>query len=108
MDKSATFYEVCKDGRDLFSAGMYRKAVSNFETALTAAPDEESMIDALFLIIGCYERLEEVSLAELVGLGRRADDFCSFSIWRFCVTVKSWSKCWYEYMANPRLRWLIF
>ena len=67
MDKNATFLEAFKEADDLFDAGMYRKAISKFETALTAAPDEESMIDARFLIIDCYERLEQVSLAELVG-----------------------------------------
>ena len=91
MDKSATFSEACKDGRDLFDAGMYRKALSKFETALTAAQDDESIIRVRLWIINCYERLKEVSLAERVGLGRRANDFCSLSMRRCCVTVKSWS-----------------
>ena len=91
MDKSATFSEAFKEGRDLFKEGMYRKALLKFETALTVAQNEESIIDARFWIINCYQRLEEVSFAELVGLGRRSDEFCSLSIRRFCVAVTSWS-----------------
>jgi hypothetical protein len=92
MDKSATFLKAFKDARDLFSAGMYHKALSKFETALTVAQDEKNMIDARFSIIDCYERLVEVSGAELVGLGRRAHDFCSLSMKRCCVGVTSWSQ----------------
>ena len=75
MDKSATFSEASKEASDLFQKGLYRKALSKFETALTAAQDEESIFAVRSWIINCYARLEEVSFSELVGLGRRADDF---------------------------------
>ena len=69
MDKSATFSEALKEARDLFLEGMYRKALSKFETALTAAQDEQSIIAARTLIILCHTYLEEVSLAaQWVGL----------------------------------------
>ena len=108
MDKSAIFSETFKDARDLFKEGMYRKAISKFEMAFTVAPDEESMIDARFWIVNCHAWLKEVSGAELVGLGRRADDFCFFSIRRFCVAATSWSQWWYEYTAKSRLKWPSF
>ena len=94
MDKSATFLKVFKEADGLFSAGVYRKSLSKFETALTAAPDQESIIGVRLWIINCHERLEQVSLAELFGLGRRADGFCSFSIWRLYVAVTNWSQWW--------------
>ena len=75
MDKSATFLKAFKEADNLFDVGVYRKAISKFKTALTAAQDEEIIIGVRFCIINCHERLEEVSLAELIGLGRRADDF---------------------------------
>ena len=68
MEKSAPFSEAFK-GADLYKEGMYRKALSKFETALTAAPDEESIIGVRLWIISCHERLEQVSLAEYSGLG---------------------------------------
>ena len=91
MDKSATFSEALKEAMDLFDVGVYREALSKFETALTAAPDERSIIAARSWIIICYERLKEVSLAELVELGRRADDFCFLSMRRCCGAAMSWS-----------------
>ena len=91
MDKSATFSEASKRAAVLFDDGMYRKAILKFETALTVAQNEESIIHARLCVINCYQRLEEVSFAELVGLGRRSDEFCSLSIRRFCVAVTSWS-----------------
>ena len=75
MDKSATFSEVCKKASDLFGAGMYRKALSKFETALTAAQGEEVIVDVHFWIIQCRAYLKEVSGAALAGLGRRLTFF---------------------------------
>ena len=105
MDKSATFLKAFKEASDFFDAGLYRKAISKFKTALTAAQDEESIIGVRFCIINCHERLEQVSLAELIGLGRRAEDFCSLSIKRCCVAVTSWSQWWYDFTVRPLLRW---
>ena len=65
MDKSATFSETFKEASDLFDAGMYRKALSKFEMAFTVAQNDESIIRVRLWIINCYERLKEVSLAEL-------------------------------------------
>jgi hypothetical protein len=65
MDKSAPFLKAFEEASDLFDAGMYRKALSRLETALTAAPDDKSIIDVRFWIVNCHERLREVSLAEL-------------------------------------------
>ena len=65
MNESAAFSEASKRATVLFDGGMYRKAISKYETALTAAQDEDSIIDVRLWIINCYERLEEVSLAEL-------------------------------------------
>ena len=90
MDKSAPFLKAFKGAMDLFKEGVYRKALLKFETSLTVAQDEESIIDARFWITNCYVRLQQVSLAELVGLGGRADDFCFLSIRRCCVAVTSW------------------
>ena len=103
MDKSANFSKAYKEARGFFDEGMYRKALSKFETALTAAPDEKNIIAVRSWIINCHGRLEQVSLAELIGLGGRADDFCSFSIWRLYVAATSWSQWWYEYMVSPLL-----
>ena len=90
MNKSAIFSEAYKKATDLFDAGMYRKALSKFETALTAAQDDDSIIDARLCVIDCYQRVEGVSIAQLSLLGRKAD-FCSLSIRRFCVAASSWS-----------------
>ena len=76
MDKSATFSGVLKDATALFDAATYRKALLKFETALTVAQNEESIIHARLCVINCYQRLEEVSFAELVGLGR--EDLTNF------------------------------
>ena len=65
MDKSASFSKAIKEADDLFEKGLYRKALSKFETALTAAPDEESIIGVRSRIINCYARLQEVSLVEI-------------------------------------------
>ena len=108
MDKSATFSEAFKGARDLYKKSLYRKAISKFETAITAAQDEKSIIVARFRITDCYMQLNEVSLAELVGLGRRADDFCSLSTRRCCVPATSWSEWCYERMVTARLLWLNF
>ena len=83
MDKSATFSETFKEATALFEKSLYPKALSKFETALTATQHEKNMIDARLWIIYCHGRLNEVSVAELVGLGRRADDFCFLSMRRF-------------------------
>ena len=91
MDKSATFSEAFMEADGLFKEGMYRKALSKFETSLMAAQDEDSIIDARFWIITCHARLEQVSIAELSEACRKADYFCSFSIRRYCVAATSWS-----------------
>ena len=91
MEKSASFWEAYEEAKVWLKEGLYRKALSKFETALTAAQDEESIVVVRYWITNCYQRLEEVSLSELVGLGRRADDFCSLSIRRCCVAATSWS-----------------
>ena len=92
MDKSVTFSETFKGARDLFEEGMYRKALSKFETALTAAPDEESIIRVRFCIIVCHARLQQVSLAELFGWEEELTVFCFLSIRRRCVAVTNWSQ----------------
>jgi Tfp pilus assembly protein PilF len=68
MDKSAPFLKAFKEAMGFFDEGVYRKALSKFETALTAAPDEKSAIAARSWVIACHGRLEQVSLAELFGL----------------------------------------
>ena len=92
MNKSATFSVAFKKARDLFKEGMYRKAISKFETALTVAQDDRGIIDVRTFVINSYTRLEEVSFSEPVGLGRRAHDFCFLSISRCCVAATSWSQ----------------
>ena len=87
MDKSAPFLKAFKRAMDLFKEGVYRKALSKFETALTVAQNEESIIGVRLWVIRCHERLEQVSLSDLVGLGRRAHDFSSLSIRRSCVAA---------------------
>ena len=87
MDKSAPFLKAFKEAMGFFDEGVYRKALSKFETALTVAQNEESIISVRLWIIRCHERLEQVSLPDLVGLGRRADDFSSLSIRRSCVAA---------------------
>ena len=92
MDKgSNNFDAILKQGDASFVAGLYRKAISEF-TALTAQQqlgiDEKDTFAFHRRIIACHGRLGEVSIAELVALGRKAD-LCFLSIRRLCVTVTS-------------------
>ena len=86
MDDSESFSEACKDARDLFDAGMYRKAPSKLKSTLTASPDERSIVDVSLWAIRCHEWLEEVSGTELIRLYRKelTIQSRSFSIRRCC------------------------
>ena len=86
MDDSESFLEACKDARDLFDGGMYRKAPSKLISTLTAAPDERSIVDVSLWAIRCHEWLEEVSGTELIRLYRKelTIQSRSFSIRRCC------------------------
>ena len=96
MDQgSDNWFSTFEQGDALLDGGMYRKAISKFEAALTArqkiGDDKESVVAIHRRIIACHGRLEEVS-GPHAGLLTKADDFCSFiSIRRFCVAVTSWS-----------------
>ena len=70
MDKASdNWISTFKQGDALLNGGMYRKALSKFETALTALQKignaEKNVFAIQQRIIACHEGLEEVSIAEL-------------------------------------------
>ena len=68
MDKgSDDCLVVRKEATALFNAGMYRKALPKFKSAVAMAEkagDERNVVDLYGWIIACHDRLKEVSAVE--------------------------------------------
>jgi hypothetical protein len=95
MDKgSDDLAAVRKEALAVFNAGIYRKALLKFKSALAMAEkagNEQEAVDLYTWVIACHANLEEVSGVECERIDEKLTFLRSLSMRKCCVCATRWS-----------------
>ena len=96
MDKGSDDLDVLfNEAMALHNAGVYRKALPKFKSALAMAEkagDEQAAVGLYEWVIACHDRLGQVSGVDCESITEKLTFLRSLSMRKCCVYATMWSR----------------